>query len=157
MVRLSRVFMITLSLFMLLGDTVIAQKRYPGRVIGEVTEWVGDFMPRIIDPNSAGHKPNRGKRLPLRTKVWVIEGKVKAEGSPSIAFDKVERVVKQVRTNHRGVYRVTLNPGLYTIMVEYNGRLYSNCMHGDGTFCSVDVEPLKTKRHDIRVTERATF
>jgi inhibitor of cysteine peptidase len=115
-------------------------------VTGKVIKMKGDFMP--------GPGPARGTRTPLSVPVWVFKGKVKTHEKPDPQHPSL---VTTVKSDKDGVYRVSLPPGVYTVVAEINGKLYLNSFDGDGNWGSIKVEADAWTTFDIKDTSEAAF
>ena len=86
-------------------------------VKGRVSEVRGNMMP------GPGAGKRRGGGKPLAVPVHVFRGAVKVMKAPD---PKHARLVKIVRADKDGQYRLPLPPGRYTAVAEIDGKLYLN-------------------------------
>jgi hypothetical protein len=115
-------------------------------VEGNVSKQKGNFMP---GPGAAG-----GRTTPLSVPVHVFRGKLK----PMEKFDRRHaQFVVTARSDDKGCYRVGLDPGVYTVVAEIDGKLHLNLMRNDGTWATVAVDRGKWTHWDIVDSSEAAF
>ncbi len=128
----------------------------PQGVSGRVEALKGNFMP---SPSIGGPAPNRGRGLPLAVPVHVFKGPVEP-------FDRLgpdrPKPLRTVQSNEKGVYRVALEPGEYTLVAEIKGRLYLNSFQFDAktrksSWTTVLVPKGKWVTWNIQDTSEAAF
>lgn len=120
-------------------------------VSGKIVALKGNFMP--------GPGPVRGAQEPLSVPVHVFRGKVEVTDKPD---PKHPALVKTVKADEKGEYRVALEPGDYTVVAEIDGKLYLNVMEfdsatGKAVWPTVKVQPGKWTPWTIKDTSGAAF
>ena len=120
-------------------------------IAGKVVALKGNFMP---GPGAKG-----GKREPLSVPVHVFRGTVEVTDKPD---PKNPALVKTVKADEKGEYRIGLEPGEYTVVAEIKGKLYLNIMEidsktGKTVWPRVTVEAGKWATWNIEDTSAAAF
>ena len=125
----------------------------PGAPVGEqgvagvVRKLTGNHMPSVGGGRRGGSKP-------LSVPVHVFRGQLKVFRAPN---PKHPALVRVVRSDEAGRYRVALPPGEYTIVAEIEGKLYLNLFRGDGTWATVRVRKGHWTTWNIDDTSGAAF
>ena len=121
-------------------------------VAGKVEKLKGNFMPGVVGPGIGIGR--RGQKTPLSVPVHVFRGKVKA-------FKKPDRnhaaLVKVVRSDKDGVFKVELPTGEYTVVAEIDGKLYLNHFTGSGHWATATVRQGQWTTFNIEDTSQAAF
>ena len=120
----------------------------PQGVIGKVVKLKGNFMPTI------GLGGGNRQIIPLSVPIWVFKGKVKPFSRPNRNHPAL---VKIVRSDKNGLFRIVLPPGRYTIVAQIKGRLYLNSYDGEGFWTSVIVKKGRWTTFNIKDTSEAVY
>lgn len=138
-----------LSVFLLVGCVTRSQQAKTSILSGELRELVGDFMPSPDLPKDVSG-------MPLKAKV-AITTPVAAEAN-AIPFFKTlpARLVKEVKTDAKGKFRLRLPPGRYSVFVQLKEGWYANLIQ-DGLIQPVYLQKDSTTSITIKVTTNATF
>ena len=116
---------------------------------GELRELVGDFMP---SPDAKQDLSGR----PLQAKVAITPA-VAAETNQLPFFKTLPaRLVKEVKTDAKGKFRLRLPPGRYSVFVQLKEGWYANLIQ-DGLIQPVYLQKDSTTSITIKVTAKATF
>lgn len=118
-------------------------------VWGDVWFWSGDFMP-----------VGRGEICQVKRMVYVYE---------LTTFSDVEQIdytpfysaintniVKIVESDNEGFFQIELEPGIYSLFVNEDGKFYSNLFDSNGIF-PVNIEFDKVSEVRFDITYKATF
>lgn len=118
-------------------------------VWGDVWFWSGDFMP-----------VGRGEICQVKRMVYVYE---------LTTFSDVEQIdytpfysaintniVKIVESDNEGFFQIELEPGIYSLFVKEDGKLYSNLFDSNGIY-PVNIEFDKVSEVRFDITYKATF
>ncbi|HEY9737391.1 MAG TPA: carboxypeptidase-like regulatory domain-containing protein [Trichocoleus sp.] len=119
---------------------------------GQVVRLSGNHMP--------GVGPSSGSREPVQTCLWIFSGSIPAAGNPYWALSEARNhpaLVTQVASDADGRYSVSLPPGEYTVLAEYDDSLYLNQFSGSGHFATVTVHPSQVSELNLHNTEAAYF
>ena len=110
-------------------------------VTGKVLALRGDGKP-VLGPLKPRLAPGLGgpplKTGPLSVPVHVFRGPLKPFTKPN---PKHPALVKTVRSDKQGNYRVALPPGVYTVVAEIRGKLHLTARRDDGHWATVTVHP----------------
>jgi hypothetical protein len=132
-------------------DVVPAKPGAQG-VMGTVVKLEGNFMP------GPGPRPG-ARRTPLSTPVHVFRGLVEPFKKPDPDHPKLVKIVK---ADEKGQFKLALPPGVYTVVAEVDGKMYLNLFRMDpqtrrSVWGSVTVRPNKWTQMTIEETSGAAF
>ncbi len=119
----------------------------PQGIRGQVLKLTGNHMP------GPGRRVGGGTK-PLSVPVHVFKGRLRHFATPD---PKHPQLLKIVRSDAKGNYAVALEPGLYTVVAEIDGKLYLNLFTGDGSWGTVTVKNGTWANWVIRDTSGAAF
>ena len=102
---------------------------------GEGKPALGPLKPRLAPGPGGGPSLKAG---PLSVPVHVFRGPLRPFTKPN---PKHHALVKTVRSDKQGNYRVALPPGVYTVVAQIRGKLYLTARRDDGHWATVTVHP----------------
>jgi hypothetical protein len=106
-----------------------------------------DFMP----PLPEGY---RGTVTPLAARVFIFAGKIQSDTPVDETHPSLRAIVKSDANGH---FTAALDPGVYTVVAELDGKLYFNSFDGDGYWNTLTVERGTFVDYKIADTSRATY
>ena len=125
-------------------------------ISGEL-RWVeGNLMPAVGDTSYV----KRAEGKPVQREIHIykavkIDDALVEEGT---FFKSVNsELVKKIRTNDEGKFRIALPSGYYSIFVLEQGRLYANSFDGNNFINPVTVEPGKFTDIKISINYKAYY
>ena len=157
MIRPNRIasFVLAALLFasggLLAADKDADEKKAAQGIEGRVVKLKGNFMP------GPGAGNRGGARTPLAVPVHVFKGKVEPFEKPDPDH---EQLVKIVRADKKGRFKIGLEPGTYTVVAEIDGKMYLNLMQfvdGKSVWGSVTVKKGQWTTMSIEDTSEAAF
>jgi hypothetical protein len=110
----------------------------------KVVKMIGDFT---MDPPT-------GQRVPELAPVHLFRGRIQPFETPD---PKHPALVKIVHPNKDGRFEMELPPGVYTLVLEIDGRLYLNNWLDDGSWAIVEVKPGVWTEYSIENVLEANF
>lgn len=138
-----------LSVFLFVGCATHSQQAKTSILSGELRELVGDFMP-------SPDLPRNLSGMPLQARVAITPA-VAAEGKQTPFFKTLPaRLLKEVKTDAKGKFRLRLPPGRYSVFVKLEEGWYANLIQ-DGLIQPVYLQKDSTTSITIKVTTKATF
>ena len=145
-----------LGLSMLLA-CVSQRKSASGQgIVGEVRWLEGNLMPTIGDTTYAA----RAKGIPVKREIHIYKA-VKTEDTKvedGTFFTKVNSaMVKKIKTDREGRFRISLPSGRYSVFVLEEDRLFANIFNGDNLINPVTVEPGNYTEIQISINYQAYY
>lgn len=138
-----------LSVFLFVGCATRSQQAKTSILSGELRELVGDFMPSPDLPKDLSG-------MPLKARIAITTA-VAAETNAIPFFNALPaRLVKEVKTDAKGIFRLRLPPGRYSVFVQLKEGWYANLIQ-DGLIQPVYLQKDSTTSITIKVTPKATF
>jgi len=137
------------------GPTTISNQQLPKQhqgIKGVVLSVSGNQMPSPNQPRSSPRS--------VSTKVWIFSGKIMGPGSPYWSLEKAKKhpsLIGWTLSDSKGIFKVGLPSGEYTLLVESGENVYLNSFLGDGSYSSVQVCPNEITEIQIFNTENAFY
>lgn len=131
-----------------------------GIIQGTVTRFGGDSFPKIV-PSTGGGPSALGSRCsvtPISVPLYVLRGKVPGHDTdvaPRVPRTRAQHsqlgVVALVQSDSAGHYKVEVDPGTYTLMMDLGEEtLYQNYGDDDGNYSSLEVKAGEIVDQDLR-------
>ena len=114
-----------------------------GILEGIVVQLIGDYMPfcsRVPDP--------------YETNLYIFEGKLKEELTRQNS-NLLKQKAKVIRSDKKGYYRTKLNPGIYTVLLDIDGILWSEIRDADNNMGNIEVKAGEKVWYPIRETTKS--
>jgi len=144
-----------LLLFLTITTTTFAQKP-TGTLRGTVVFKRGNLMP---GPNRPQAPSTRGQ--PVKREIRIYELTKMAQATPrSDGFYKSvkTKLIRKVRSDSRGRFRVSLSTGMYSVFVLEPGKgLYANVFDGEMNALPVEVRAGKTTTVEVEINYAAVY
>lgn len=141
-----------LLFLMAIATTTFAQKP-TGTLRGTVVFKRGNLMP---GPN---RPPVKGQ--PVKREILIYELTKMAQATPRSDgfYDSVKtKLVKKIRSDRQGRFRVSLPAGTYSVFVLEPGKgLYANVFDGEMNALPVDVRAGKTTTVEVEINYAAVY
>jgi hypothetical protein len=117
---------------------------------GQVLRRVGNFMPG---------RARSGREEPVQTTVWIFQGSIPALAPHWAVAEAIAHpaLLTQVATDAAGFFSVSLPPGTYTVLAQYDDYLYLNSFTAENEYTSVQVPSQGVAEVSLVNTEEATF
>lgn len=119
-----------------------------GKLIVSVRKLTGDF--------AVGHKGPKGAARVDSGSVYVFKGKISANGNP---FQELagKKPFTTLRPDARGRVEAELPVGVYTVLIEVDGKYYLNSFEADDNYTSVEIKDQRVTYDPIVDSSRSTF
>ncbi|MBC7892238.1 MAG: hypothetical protein H7Y12_08505 [Sphingobacteriaceae bacterium] len=141
-----------LLLFLTIATTTFAQK-FIGTLRGTVVFKRGNLMPGPNRPQAKGQ--------PVKRELQIYELTKMAQATPrsDVFYESVKtKLVKKVRSDSQGRFRVSLPAGTYSVFVLEPGKgLYANVFDGEMNALPVDVKAGKTTTVEVEINYAAVY
>jgi hypothetical protein len=127
-------------------------------IMGRILWLEGNLMPAIGDTTMAERMAGR----PIQRTLFIHEPTtpdetVKVQDS-GMFYSKIHtRLVKRVRTDKTGIFRIELPSGKYSVFVLENNGFFANVFDGEGHINPVTVEACNFTEIEIKVNYMAFY
>ncbi len=144
--------LLLLLLFLTITVTGFAQKP-TGILRGTVVFKRGNLMP---GPN---RPPAKGQPVKREIRIYELTKMAQATPRSDGFYEKVStKLVKKIRSDSRGRFRVSLPAGTYSVFVLEPGKgLYANVFDGEMNALPVDVKAGKTTTVEVEINYAAVY
>jgi len=148
---------LALVISILFGCSLFQKSDAPQGITGRIVWLEGNLMPTIGDKTYS----NKASGIPIQRTIWIYNAVKRSDtntGHSPLFYSEVHgKLIRKIKTDKNGFFRIKLNAGKYSVFVQEEAGLFANVFDGEGFINPVTVETGKFTDVVIKVNYKAVY